>query len=165
MKVEIREYEPGDRARLIEIMEAFQDYLANIDGMKRLRRMPEYGESYVDRLLRNVEDNSGVIYLAEYEGQIIGLVAIIIEKQSESDLLECIPSKCGRILELYVEPELRKQGIGKLLIENSEEFAKQQGCDIVRIEVFEPNTNAHHLYIELGYQDRLIDMIKKIPDL
>jgi ribosomal protein S18 acetylase RimI-like enzyme len=164
MKLEIREYKSSDEPRLIELMEDFQDYLVDIDYMKRTRRTPAYGVSYVGRLLRKINNNDGVIYLAEHEGQVIGLVAALIETQSEDDLLECIPSKGGRILELYVEPSYRKQGIGELLMAKAEEYIRRKQCDVLRIEVFEPNTNAHRLYDKLGYQDRIIDMIKKIRD-
>jgi hypothetical protein len=30
------------------------------------------------------------------------------------------------------------------------------------VKVFEPNVNAHQLYRKLGYNDRIIDMIKKL---
>ncbi len=162
MKVGIREYQSSDRAHIIKLMEDFQDYLVDIDYMKRMRRMPEYGVGYVSRLLRKISNNDGLIYLAEHEGHIIGLIAVMVETQSTSDLLECVPSKAGRILELFVQARYRGQNIGKLLMEKGEEYLKQQGCDVLRIEVFEPNGKAHNFYKKLGYQDRIIDMIKKL---
>jgi ribosomal protein S18 acetylase RimI-like enzyme len=143
-------------------MEDFQDYLVDIDYMKRIRRMPGYGVSYVRRLLRRINNNDGVIYLAEHEDHIIGLIAAMVETQSTVDLLECVPSKGGRILELFVETRYRGQNIGKSLMQKGEEYLKQQGCDVFTIEVFEPNGKAHNFYKKLGYQDRIIDMIKKL---
>jgi ribosomal protein S18 acetylase RimI-like enzyme len=142
-------------------MENFQDYLVEIDSMKRTRRMPKYGVGYVGGLLRKINNNDGVIYLAEHEGQIIGLIGALIETQSEDDLLECVPSKGGRILELYVERRYRGQNIGKSLMKRTEEYLKEHQCDVLRIEVFGPNVKAHKFYKKLGYQDRIIDMIKK----
>jgi ribosomal protein S18 acetylase RimI-like enzyme len=162
MELEIREYQSSDQPRVIELMEDFQDYLVDIDNMKRMRRMPGYGVSYVRRLLRKINNNDGVIYLAEHEGHITGLIAVMVEQQSTGDLLECVPSKGGRILELFVQTRYRGQNIGKLLMEKGEEYLKQQRCDVLRIEVFEPNGKAHDFYKKLGYQDRIIDMIKKL---
>jgi ribosomal protein S18 acetylase RimI-like enzyme len=162
MELEIREYRSSDESRVVELMEDFQDYLVGIDYMKRTRRMPEYGISYVSRLLRKINNNDGVIYLAESQGHIIGLIAAAIEVQSKDDLLECIPSKAGRILELFVQSRYRGQSIGKLLMERGEAYLKEQGCDELRVEVFEPNVNAHNFYKKLGYQDRIIDLIKKV---
>jgi ribosomal protein S18 acetylase RimI-like enzyme len=162
MKIEIKQYVPRERRRFINMMEDFQDYLVNIDYMKRTRRMPGYGLSYVRRLLRRIKNNDGVIYLAKHEGQTIGLIAAVIEQQSEEDLLEYLPSKSGRILELYVESQYRRLRVGKVLMERAEEYLRQKQCDVLRIEVFEPNTNAHGFYNKLGYHDRVIDMIKML---
>ncbi len=164
MDFDIREYKSSDEPRLIELMEEFQDYLVDIDYMQRTRRMPGYGVGYVGRLLGRIKDDDGAIYLAEHEGETIGLVAAVIETQPADDLLECIPSKGGRILELYVVPSYRKQGVGRSLIKAAEEYLARKRCAVLRIEVFEPNTNAHRFYNRIGYRDRMIDMIKKIRD-
>jgi ribosomal protein S18 acetylase RimI-like enzyme len=102
-----------------------------------------------------------VIYIAEREDRIIGFVAVAIEAQRKNDLLECVPSKAGRILELYVEERYRGQNIGKSILERAEEYLKQRKCDVLRIEVFEPNVKAHNFYQKQGYKDRIVDMIKK----
>jgi ribosomal protein S18 acetylase RimI-like enzyme len=161
MKVELRKYQSSDRAGIIKLMEDFQDYLVDIDNMKQMRRMPGYGVGYVGKLLRKINSNEGVIYLAEHEGHIVGLIAVMVERQLTSDLLEWVPSKGGRILELFVQTQYRGQNIGKLLMKKGEEYLKEQGCNVLRIEVFEPNAKAHNFYRKLGYQDRIIDMIKK----
>lgn len=57
MEVELREYRSKDKPRLIELMEGFQDYLVGIDYMKRMRRTPSYGVSYVRRLLRKINND------------------------------------------------------------------------------------------------------------
>ena len=33
---------------LVQLMEELQDYLVQIDPLKRLRRLPEYGEIYTE---------------------------------------------------------------------------------------------------------------------
>ena len=43
-----------------------------------------------------------------------------------------------------------------------EEYFYGQGCDIVHVEVFEPNRKTHSFYQKKWYQDRAIDMIKNI---
>ncbi len=34
----------------------------------------------------------------------------------------------------------------------------------MRLEVFEPNNLAHDFYKKRGYKDRVIDMLKELPD-
>ncbi len=158
----IREYQSPDRPSVIRCMARFGDYLVTVDHMKRTRRMPEFGEWFTDKMLEDVGKNNGVIYVVENEGRIVGFVAGIILRQSRQDLLECVPTKDGRIIELFLDEEFRGQGIGTRLMEMVEEYFRQNGCDVSRVEVFEPNVKAHHFYRKLGYGDRMIDMIKML---
>ena len=120
MKVTIREYRFADRTEFIRLMEELQDYLVSIDDLKRERRMPEYGESYTERTLQNVTKNNGIIYVAESEGRVVGLVVGIIPEQTKEELLERVPFKRGVVLELIVEKEYRGKGIGLMLMESIE---------------------------------------------
>jgi ribosomal protein S18 acetylase RimI-like enzyme len=142
-------------------MEELQDYLVNVDEMKFTRRMPEYGEHFTEKLLHEIRDKNGRIYVAENEGRIVGFIARIVYEWSTEVLLECIPLKSGRILELFVDSKHRRQRIGKMLMRKMEEYFCASGCNVFRVEVFEPNTEAYQFYEGLGYQDRIIDMIKK----
>lgn len=47
-------------------------------------------------------------------------------------------------------------------VANYKPIYKDQKCDYVWVEVFVPNIKTHELYKKMGYQDRDIDMIKKI---
>jgi hypothetical protein len=53
MEISIRKYQPSDITCIVKFMEGSQDYLASIDNMKRIRRMPDYGESHTRLLLEN----------------------------------------------------------------------------------------------------------------
>lgn len=162
VEVKIRKYKSSDKACFVRFMEESQDYLSSIDSMKRTRRMPEYGESYTQRVLETIRKNNGVIYVAESEGRLIGLIAGIVARQSKEDLLECIPSKDGIILELFVDAQHRRQKVGTILMQRMEDYFRQNGCDASRVEVFEPNARAHNLYRKFGYTDRVIYLIKKL---
>lgn len=152
----------GNKQVLVQLIEELQDYLVHIDPLKRLRRLPEYGEIYIDNLLKKVKQHQGIIYIAEFENIPVGMIAGIIEDFTKNDEIECIPSKPARILELIVNEKHRGQNIGSLLMQSAEEYFQKRGCDIVRVEVFEPNTKTHNFYLKLNYQDRVIDMVKNI---
>jgi ribosomal protein S18 acetylase RimI-like enzyme len=161
LKLAIREYMASDRPCIVKCMEELQDYLVKVDGMKFTRRMPEYGEHFTEKLLQEVRDKKGRIYVAEDQGKIAGFIAGIVYEWSTEVLLECVPLKSGRILELFVDLEHRRQGIGRMLMRKIEEYFRISGCDVFRVEVFKPNTEAYQFYQGLGYQDRIVDMIKK----
>ena len=136
------------------------DYIVVVDDLKRSRRLPEYGKSYTTALIKKVEKNHGFIFLADSKGKLIGLVAGIVEKQKKGDLLERVQTKAGRVLELFVSQNHRSKGIGEELMKKAEIYFKENKCNVVRVDVFSPNTRAHEFYKELGYSDRMIDMVK-----
>jgi ribosomal protein S18 acetylase RimI-like enzyme len=143
-------------------MKELQDFIVNIDPLERLRRLPRYGKNYTRNLIKKILKQNGLIILMYDEEKIVGCIAGIIEKQSKDNLLECIPTKAGRILELFVLNSYRGLRLGKRLMQKMEDYFKKNKCDIVRVEVFVPNKDAHYFYQHLDYSDRVVDMIKRL---
>lgn len=160
MTIKIRQYRPSDKNTLIKFMDDFQDHFVAIDTMKRVRNLLGYSQVAVRRCLAEVNKNQGIIYIAEDSGKPIGFIAGIINKPSEEDSLSQIPTKSAKITKLYIGEEYRGQGVGKALMGKMENYLKESGCDIVLLDVFEPNKSAHSFYSKLGYQNRMIYMIK-----
>lgn len=160
MEITFKKYQKNDFKDLDRCEVELQDFLTKIDPLKRIRRGPGYSPKYTLNILEKVAKYDGIIFLACDGQEIVGCIAGIIEKQSEAGLLEYVPTKAGRILELFVSDAYRKHGIGKQLMEKVEDYMHKKRCDLIRIEVFEPNKNAHHFYKSLNYQDRMIDMVK-----
>ena len=162
MDIKIRQYKESDWHEVVGLMNKLQDFLINLDPLNIIRRMDGYGESYTKRFLEKVEKNKGAIYIAEIDGCIIGLIGGIIEKQTEEDLLEFAPVKSGRVLEVIVDEKFRGKNIGSLLMKKMEGYFKENNCDIARVEVFNQNHSAHNFYKKFGYEDRMIDAMKKL---
>ncbi len=162
MKITFKCYRKTNFKDLERCMEKLQDFLVKIDPLKRLRRLPEYGEDYTKNLIKKVFKQEGIIILMYDKEEAVGCIAGIIEKQSKDDLLECVPTKSGRVLELFVLDSYRGLGLGKRLMQKMEDYFEKNKCDIVRIEVFVPNKKTRKFYQNLGYYDRVVDMLKKL---
>ncbi len=144
-------------------MTALQQYIADIDPLKRNRQASDFDVAvYIEKLLQRVERENGVILVAT-DGDIpIGFIAGTIPGQDENDLLDHYPTREGTILELIVSTEQRGKNVGKQLMEELENHFRQHGCDSVRVGCFAPNTGAHGFYEKFGYDDRYIEMLKKL---
>ncbi len=160
--VSIRQFKPEDKETLLELIVELQDYLIKIDPLKKLRRLPGYEEKYIGNLLKKIEGKNGAIYIANVGNIPFGFIAGIIEEQTKDHLLEYMPTKSGRVLELIVSEKQRGKNLGSMLMRKIEEYFLQQNCDVVRVEIFKTNNPAHNFYKKHGYDDRNIDMIKKI---
>jgi ribosomal protein S18 acetylase RimI-like enzyme len=158
--MKIKKYQNHYSQDFDSFMVQLQDFLAKIDPLQRLHRGPGYSPRYFQNILKKVAKQEGVIFIA-FDGKVaVGCVAGIIEKQSKEDLLECVPTRAGKILELFVVDEYRNAGIGKQLMSKLEDYFRTKKCDVIRLGVFAPNLAAHDFYAKLGYQDRYIDMLK-----
>ena len=54
---------------------------------------------------------------------------------------------------LVVDRSQRRQGIGRLLMEHAEKWAKEKGCVVVRLSSSAGRTEAHEFYKQLGYSN------------
>lgn len=162
MNYQIKDYQEKYRDQVIKHFENFQDYLIAMDPDKRLRRMPGYGKNVLNSELEDIKEKGGIFYVAVEDEKVFGFVVGMFIKLSKQDLQGTYPAIMGRIEELYVDPNFREQGIGTKLMDKIEEYFKQKGCQYIWVEVFKPNIRTHELYQRLGYEDRDIEMIKKL---
>jgi ribosomal protein S18 acetylase RimI-like enzyme len=56
------------------------------------------------------------------------------------------------IYNLYVVPEFRGRGIGRMLLQEAENWTKKEGLDTIALHVIEWNTAARNLYEAQGYE-------------
>ena len=90
-------------------------------------------------------DNSFVeVLIAEYNSQVVGY-ALFFHNFST------FVGKPGLYLEdLYVKPELRSKGIGKIILEKIISIAKERNCGRVEWSVLDWNTSAIEFYKSRG---------------
>lgn len=163
MDVIIKKYRSDDRDFLVGCMNGMEEYIAAIDPLKRSKHAPDFsGEKWADHTLQRVQQNNGIIFIAEYEGKSVGCIIGIIKIATEEDLLDTLPFKDGRIIELFVDPSFRGQNIGSLLVEKIEQYFRESGCGVSELGCFATNGIAHKFYEKKGYSDRNIDMCKKL---
>lgn len=63
---------------------------------------------------------------------------------------------------IYVDPNYRRQGIGRALMGHAEAWAKDRGYTQMGLQVFTNNQPAIDLYQQLGYQPRSISMMREL---
>ncbi|ACR14562.1 hypothetical acetyltransferase [Teredinibacter turnerae T7901] len=118
----------------------------------RMRDAPHW-KTYID-------DSDGIIYVAEYEGKVVGAIC------AKCILNTIVPfiyhrKKC-HIGTIVVSNKHIRTGIGKLLMKKIENFAKEQGCEEICLEVMKFNIEAQQFYFSLGYDELSIKMRKNI---
>jgi ribosomal protein S18 acetylase RimI-like enzyme len=162
MDIHIREYMENDYKYLQDFLVKLNIYIMSFDPDKKIYTSEDYKDVYTDELLKLIKENNGIIYIAESNNYCVGMIAGIIEKYSVIDNTHYKNDKEGRILELFVEENYRKENIGNKLMENMEKYFREKGCDFLLVDVFEYNNVAKEFYKKSGYSTRNIEMCKKI---
>lgn len=107
-----------------------------------------------------IESNSGKIFIAEYENEIIGHCIISIREIKNHPMF--FDMKNIEIEDLCVDEKYRKKGVGKKLFEEVKMYSKEIGIKYIELSVWEFNKNAITFYENLGMKTRIKRMELKI---
>lgn len=69
---------------------------------------------------------------------------------------------CALLTLLAVSSTAQGKGVGQLLMQAAETWAKQQGYRLLHLEVFANNKHAQNFYQNLGFQAEMMTMVKPL---
>ncbi len=101
------------------------------------------------------------IFMAKDSGNNMGFSVISIR----TDYVEGADrSPTGYLEAIYVEPEYRKEGIGKRLVELGEEWCKENGCSQIGSDTWISHEKARAFHRKLGFweEDELVHFLKNL---
>jgi len=81
---------------------------------------------------------AGRVFVAELNGETLGFSAIEPRADGQSELDA-----------LFVEPQMRRQGVGRLMVEYCAEVARKQGSTALHVI---GNPHAEHFYLACGFE-------------
>lgn len=112
-------------------------------------------------ILSILDCDEHVYFLATIEDKIAGFIYMSIRH----DYVEgANSSPVGYVEGIYVKPEYRHMGIGRILVEKGEEWAKSKGCKEIATDILYDNINSYNFHRKVGFREvsRLICFIKDI---
>lgn len=139
----IRRAAASDYAGLMELYNLFV-------GSDRYSRHDN--DSFADVM----DSDSHVILVADDDGTLVGFATISFRSVVR------YPQPIAELDELFVLPEYRKHGIGRLLMAQLEELARTRRCYRLYIESHRDHTGAHAFYAALGYTNYGYHFIKNL---
>lgn len=102
-----------------------------------------------------------LVLAAETEsGKIIGFLEASIRPFVE----DCHTDHVGYLEGWYVEPEYRQHGIGRILVQTAEDWARSRGCEEMASDAEIGNNLSLKAHLRLGYEEssRLIHLRKDL---
>ncbi len=125
------------------------DQLTNLfDQYVVFYKNPSNIEKHKAYLKDRIENNEATVFLAFVENnpeKAIGFTLIYITFSSLA------LNKILILNDLYVDPNVRKNGVGKKLISQTVALAKELGSNLIRLRTSKSNTVAQGLYNKMGF--------------
>jgi len=119
------------------------------DAMAELARQLGYGctgDEVRGRLSQMQDSSQYAAYVAQLpRGQIAGWIGAYLFRSIET-------SSCAEISGLVVDQSVRSRGIGRILLNIAEDWARGIGCDTVSLRSNITRDRAHRFYIINGYE-------------
>jgi ribosomal protein S18 acetylase RimI-like enzyme len=158
-QAKIREFQASDKEAVVQAMVELQNFERTIEPL----RLPgeEMAEAYIDKLLKDLQSNSGKIFIAERDSQLAGFIAVLRTNGHVDSELN-VPIAAAYITDLVVLPRFRKQGVGIQLMQEVEKYAASLGVNVMEIEVLRENAPAYALYHKAGYIDYSVVLRKRL---
>ncbi len=160
--MKIIEYNPIYDEQIKDLLVELQNYLIDIDDWHTQILSDNYRNDYFKMNLEFINKQNGKIILAIEDEKIIGIISGVVQLNDEIDELTNDCSKIGNVLDLIVKNSFRGNQIGKLLLQEMENYFKSINCKRINIEVFGPNKSALNFYLKNDYTIRDYIVSKKI---
>jgi len=136
--ITIRKIQPEDNKSLaLIIRNALEEFGANKPGTV-------YFDPTTDNLYQLFQQERSVYYVAVKEGAVVGGGGIYPT--------DGLPDDTCELVKMYLKPEVRGMGLGRMLIEKSLRFASEAGFKQVYLETMPELGNALKAYQKLGFE-------------
>ena len=147
----------GDTAELARLHAKVAEALTRAHGTGRWSS-PQ-SERAVLRALQ-----SSQVFVARTGGRIAGTYRLARKKPWAIDLAYFTPVQRPSYLhDLAVDPDLQRQGIGRLLLAHAVAFARDVPSDSIRLDAYDAPAGAADFYAAFGFQNRGRKTYRTVP--
>jgi len=141
MTIQIRKATFHDFPAIAPIARESQELHAQAHPTIFANDTPGFSEDYLRHL---IEDEQSDAYVAEEDGHIVGYAFLHVRPSSYLDIFQ--PQIVASISDIAVTAPVRRKGIGQLLFDAAQQWAKSRNADRLELTVWEFNKNAIAFY-------------------
>jgi GNAT superfamily N-acetyltransferase len=152
----VRPVTPADHPALIEQFLALNQHEAEIVSDRRTDR--EAAELALPAALRLAAECGGHALVAELDRRVVGHAFVLYRR--DGVYVRTALRDYAYLSELYVRPEVRRQGVARALMDRAEALARARGVRRLVLSVLAGNDVAEPFYAALGYRPYVIDLQK-----
>lgn len=156
----IRPAKPADLAAIGRLGALLVRTHHNFDPQRFMAAPPQTENRYGSFLGAQLADPKIVILVAERDGEVIGYTYAGVEGNDYMSLR----GPAGVLYDLIVDPDHRRQGVGRKLLDATLKALKARGAPRVVLSTAEQNHSAQRLFDRAGFRRTMIEMTRELND-
>ena len=118
------------------------------------------GDQSIEFLEKTISDDESDILVYENDGTVVGFILIQAKERPDFDFM--LPGKYCYIMDVIVTETHRNKGFGTALMNSAKDWAKEQNCSFINLDVLTTNTNAISFYEKHGFIPKAQEMYCKL---
>ena len=118
------------------------------------------GDQSIEFLEKSISNNESDILVYENDGIIVGFILLQAKVRPDFDFM--LPGKFCYIMDIIVTGKERNKGFGTALMNSAKDWAKEQDCNFINLDVLANNHGAIALYEKLGFMPKAQEMYCKL---
>lgn len=104
----------------------------------------------------NLSDPDIAYVVAEWDGKVVGIASCHVQSLLHH------AARVGEVQEMYVDPALRSQGVGKKLLEELIRFAEGRGAVNLEVTSNQIRLDTHRFYEREGFRCTHYKLVRKL---
>ncbi len=149
---------------LIPLYRAFHEF--HVLGLPERLRIPENYDLVELRasLKRIIDGEKSAIFLALIDEERVGLAEVYL-RHDQPDALVVARAAYGHLQSLMVLDEYRHHGLGTMLVEACEQWARERGASEMQLNTWEFDAGPLRFYASLNYRTLKRTLMKALQDI
>ena len=156
----VRRATSADLPRIGRLGALLVDEHHDFDSRRFLAASNRTPAGYASFLGTQLEDPDVAVLVADDDGDVIGYAYAAVEGYDYMALR----GPAGVLHDVIVDPEHRRRGVGRLLLDAALAYLKSRGAPRVVLSTAEQNEPAQRLFGSAGFRRTMIEMTRELDD-
>lgn len=149
----IRPFTEADRPAVLALAPQLVDF--RMPSWHDPARVLKASEQVLEAMNSVLGDNA--IFVAE-SGMVLGFVEVRRETEVFSDVPQAYVSF------IAVAESAQRRGVGRALLGAAENWAREQGLNVMSLHLFAANSGARAFYEQLGFQEDIVKLVRIVQE-
>ena len=118
------------------------------------------GDQSIEFLENTISNDDSDIIVYENDDIVVGFILLQAKERPDFDFM--LPGKYCYIMDVIVTEAHRNKGFGTALMNSAKDWAKEQNCNLINLDVLVNNPKAIKVYEKLGFIPKAQEMYCKL---